>query len=110
MIVQNFLTPYQRLTMRKEMLPDDTWETLDGINFKKTLPIHVCTRNDLPNFYPANGNFAGAVAGMFTKMYCVDDVKNINLWGNFNSDFNKIYYIQVSLCKPSKTQKCQPTS
>ena len=75
------------------MLPDDTWDTPDGINFNKKLPIHVCTRDDLPNFYPANNNFASAVAGMFTKMYCLDNVRDLTLWGNFNTDFNKIFYI-----------------
>ena len=92
------------------MLPDDSWSTADDINYQKTLPIHICTRDDLPNFYQANNNFVGAVSSMFTKMYCPDDVSQINLWGNFNTDFNKIFYIQVSLCKPSKTKKCQPTS
>ena len=78
------------------MLPDETWSSTDGINFSKRLPVHICTRNDLPNFYSANSNYAGAVGSMFTKMYCADNVKDLTLWGNFNTDFNKIFYIQVT--------------
>lgn len=77
------------------MLPDATWTTKDGVNFFKSLPIHICTRADLPYFYPANKNFAGAVASMFTKMYCLDDLTQLTLWGNFNTDFNKIFYVQA---------------
>ena len=80
------------------MLPDKTWTTTDGVIFEKILPIHICTRDDLPYFYPSNKNYASAIASMFSKMYCLDDLKQLTLWGNFNTDFNKIIYVQALKC------------
>jgi hypothetical protein len=81
---------------------DSSWTTSNGIDFYKTLVLHKCTEKDRALMYPANKNYAGQIDAIFPKLYCIDP-KEIELQGNFNTDYAKIMYINLSVCEKKKT-------
>lgn len=86
---------------------DSSWVTSNGLDFSKNLALHKCTGKDRELMYPANDNYVGQIDKIFTKMYCIDPAE-IELQGNFNTDYSKIININLSVCdRKGKEKTCR---
>ncbi len=83
------------------------WVTSDNIDFYKNFDVHKCTAKDLERMYPANDNYAGQIDLLFEKMFCFDP-NEIELYGNFNTDYAKMILINLSVCDKNK-RNCKST-
>ena len=68
------------------LLKDKTWTTVDNLNFYKDLKIHKCTNADNANFYDPNTNYETTINEVFPSMFCLENLEQINFYGNFNTD------------------------
>ena len=80
------------------------WTTTDGSNFYRELPIHLCNDADRANFYAPNPNFAGEIDGLFNKLYCFDNLADLKMYGNFNTDNCQTVEVRIIGCKLSPKQ------
>jgi len=86
---------------------DSSWNTSNGIDFEKTIALHKCTSKDRESMYQSDSNYAGQIDLIFPKMFCIDPAE-IELQGNFNTDYSKRIKISLEICdRKDKKKPCK---
>ena len=62
------------------------WTTINGNDYYREIPIHVCNDTDRANLFTPNTNFISEIDTLFDSLYCFDSLDDLKLYGNFNTD------------------------
>ena len=69
--------------------------------------MHQCNIADKINFFEGSSNYANEINKAFLNMFCIDDLSEIMLFGNENTDDCQMMILEVLPCKG---KQCLPLS
>ena len=61
-------------------------DKIDNYKFYKNVSVHQCNIADKINFFEGSSNYANEINKAFLNMFCIDDLSEIMLFGNENTD------------------------
>ena len=69
--------------------------------------MHQCNIADKINFFEGSSNYGNEINKAFLNMFCIDDLSEIMLFGNENTDDCQMMILEVLPCKG---KQCLPLS
>ena len=65
--------------------------------------MHPCNETD--TFFKPEANIADSVQFFFSVAQCIDNIQDIDLWGNFGSSTAQVIKVRIMRCSGKSTCK-----